>query len=85
MKNEDLVPPERIAELRSMAQGLYGTITGLTDAPYEALIVIEMLHLILWMNNRQDGFDVKLMLEDYNKSFVENFEANEALAKGKMN
>lgn len=82
---EGAVSKERVAELRSMAQGLYMTITGLTEAPYEAMIIIEMLHLMLWMNNRQPGFDLKLMLEDYNKSFTENFEANEAHAKGQMN
>jgi len=43
-----------------------------------------MLHLTIWMNNSQPGFDPKLMLEDYNRSFLENLEANEAHEKGKL-
>ena len=61
-----------------MAQGLYGTIVGLTDTPFEAVTLIEMLHLTIWLNNREPGFDPVEMLKDYNKSFLINLEANEA-------
>ncbi len=81
---EPVVTPERITELKLMARGLYGTIIGLTDTPFEAVTIVEMLHLTIWMNNSQPGFDPKLMLEDYNKSFLENLEANEAHEKGKL-
>ncbi len=84
MKEEPAISKERVAELKLMAQGLYGTIIGLTDTPFEAVTIIEMLHLTIWMNNSEPGFDPKLMLEDYNKSFLENLEANEAHEKGKL-
>ncbi len=84
MKEEPAISPERVAELKMMARGLYGTIMGLTDTPFEAVTIIEILHLTIWLNSSRPGFDPKLMLADYNKSFLENLEANEAHEKGKL-
>ena len=81
---EPAISPERVAELKLMARGLYGTIIGLTDTPFEAITIIEMLHLTIWLNNSKPGFDAKLMLADYSKSFLENLEANETHEKGKL-
>jgi len=75
---------ERIKELKQMASGLYGSIAGLTNSPYEACIIIEMLHLMLWIQNREPGFDVKLMLKNYCTSFEQNLEVNDAFEKGQM-
>ena len=72
------IDKERVDELKAMAQGLYGTIVGLTDTPFEAITLISMLHLTTWLNNKEPGFDPKEMLKDYNENFLLNLEANEA-------
>lgn len=76
--NQPAITKERVRELQVMAQGLYGTIVGLTDTPYEAITLITMLHLSMWLNNREEGFDPKEMLKDYVENFLLNLEANEA-------
>lgn len=60
-----------------MAQGLYGTIVGLSDTPFEAVTLISMLHLTMWLNNRQPDFDPREMLKDYVENFLINLEAND--------
>jgi hypothetical protein len=85
MKEAPLIPDQRLSELRSMADGLYLTITGLTDTPIEAVTIITILHLRLWINCRDSDSDTKGMLEGYAENFLENFEANEALYKKELN
>ena len=82
--DKDVISKERITELKSMSIGFYGTITGLTEDPYEALVLITMIHMLFWMNHRVPGSSTKEMLEDYSANFLENFEQNEALQKGQM-
>ena len=82
--DKDVISKERITELRSMAVGFYGTIQGLTEDPYEALVLITMIHMMFWMNHRLPGSSTKEMLDDYSANFLENFEQNEALEKGQM-
>jgi len=85
MKEAPLIPEDRLLELRAMADGLYLTVTGLTDTPLEAVTIITMLHLRLWINCRDSDSDTKGMLEGYVHNFMENFEANEALHKKELN
>jgi hypothetical protein len=85
MKEAPLIPDQRLSELRAMADGLYLTVTGLTNTPLEAVTIITMLHLQLWINCRDRDSNTKGMLLDYAENFMENFEANEALHKKEMN
>ena len=78
------ISQERIVELRSMSRGFYGTIIGLTEDPYEALVLMTMIHMTFWMNHRVPGSSTKEMLQDYSANFLENFEQNEAIDKGQM-
>ena len=82
--DKDMISLERIAELKSMSLGFYGTIQGLTEDPYEALVLITMIHMMFWMNHRIPGSSTKEMLQDYSQNFLENFEQNEAIEKGQM-
>jgi len=84
MNNADTLSQDRIKELKMMALGFHGTIVGLTENPYEAVVLVTMIHLMLWMNHREPNADTKLMLEEYVQNFLENFEQNEAHAKGQM-
>jgi len=78
------IPQERIVELRFMSKGLYSTIVGLTEDPYEAIVLMTMIHMTFWMNHRVPGSSTKEMLDDYSHNFLENFELNEAANKGQM-
>lgn len=84
-KEEELISKERVAELGAMASGLYGTIVSLTQDPYEAVTVLTMIHLLIWMNNRKDNVSTEVMLADYSKNFLENFQASEAKQNKQMN
>ena len=53
---EDPISRERMKDLHTISNGLYGTIVGLTENPYEAITVITMLHLMIWMNNRDPNY-----------------------------
>ena len=81
---QEPISKERITELKSMAVGFYGTIHGITEDPYEALILITMIHMMFWMNHRIPGSSTKEMLQDYSANFLENMEQNEAIEKGQM-
>jgi len=83
MKNE-AISQEHIAELKLIAKHLCVAIFGLTKNPYEAVVLLTMIHLMLWMEIRSPNADTKMMLEDYSKNFLENFEMNEAYEKGQM-
>ncbi len=82
--DKDVISKERITELKSMSIGFYGTIHGITEDHYEALVLITMIHMMLWMNHRTPGSSTKAMLNDYSQNFLENMEQNEAIEKGQM-
>lgn len=82
--DKEPISKERIIELKSMSIGLYGTIVGLTEDPYEAFVLVTMIHMLFWMNHRVPGASTKEMLDDYSANFLENMEQNEALQKGQM-
>ena len=81
---EEPISQERMVELKMMASGLYGTIIGLTEDPFEAVTLLTMIHLMVWMSHRKPNADTKGMLQDYSANFLVNFEQNEALEKGQM-
>ena len=81
---QEPISKERLTELKFMSIGLYDTIQGLTEDPYEALVLITMIHMMFWMNHRLPGASTKEMLQDYSTNFLMNFEQNEALEKGQM-
>ena len=82
--DEDVISKERIVELKAMATGFTGTIQGLTEDPFEAVTLLSMIHLMLWITHRAPGADTKGMLDDYSANFLENFEQNEAIEKGQV-
>jgi hypothetical protein len=84
MTTKEPISKERIVELKSMSIGFYGTIHGITEDPYEALVLITMIHMMFWMNHRIPGSSTKEMLDDYSANFLENMEQNEAIEKGRM-
>jgi len=73
----EIIPLERVQELKQMAAGYYGSICGMTENPYEAATMLVMIHLMLWLNAKQEGADTKAMLEEYCRNFMENYEMNE--------
>lgn len=82
---KEAIPPARVAELTEMSRGLYGTIIGLTVDPFEAVTLLSMIHLTLWLNCREPGFTTEMMLQDYCKNFALNCEANDAEARKELN
>jgi len=82
--DENVMSQERIAELKAMAVGFAGTIQGLTEDPFEAVTLLTMIHLMLWMTHRRPDADTKGMLQDYSTNFLENFEQSEAIEKGQV-
>ena len=81
---EDVISKERIVELKAMAVSFAGTIQGLTEDPFEAVTLLTMIHLTLWITHRRPDADTKGMLQDYSQNFLENFEQNEAIEKGQV-
>jgi len=81
---EDVISKERIVELKAMAVSFAGTIQGLTEDPFEAVTLLTMIHLMLWITHRRPDADTKGMLQDYSQNFLENFEQNEAIEKGQV-
>lgn len=79
------ISQQRMEELKLMAKGLYGTIIGLTEDPFEGVTLISMIHLTLWMNFRQAGAKTETMLEGYCKDFIVNCEANDAFHRKELN
>ena len=82
--DEDVISKERIVELKAMAVGFAETIQGLTEDPFEAVTLLTMIHLMLWITHRRPDADTKGMLQDYSQNFLENFEQNEAIEKGQV-
>ncbi len=82
--DKDAISEERIVELKAMAVGFTGTIQGLTEDPFEAVTLLTMIHLMLWITHRAPGADTRGMLQDYSQNFLENFEQNEAIEKGQL-
>lgn len=78
------VTTQRIGELLAMANGLYGTIVGLTNEPAEAASLIQMLHLRLWMNCADGAIDVDEMLRIYTAEFKDNLALNEQIEHQRM-
>jgi hypothetical protein len=74
---DEAISKSRTEELHMMAQGLYGTISGLTRNPFEMITVLTMMHLMLWLNTRAPGISTEDMLKDYCQNFTANCEANE--------
>ncbi len=82
--DEDVISKERIVELKAIAMSFGSTIQGLTEDPFEAVTLLTMIHLMLWITHRAPGADTKGMLQDYSQNFLENFEQNEAIEKGQV-
>lgn len=70
----------RTEELLEMSKGLYLTIVGLTETPSEAIAIISMVHLNLFLNHGDPEASIDGMLADYAKNFKKNWERNKARA-----
>lgn len=66
---------EQFAEINAKAEGLFGTLVGLTETPHEAAEIIAMMHLLLYMNHGDGKTNVDDMLKQYTENFKLNFEA----------
>lgn len=82
---KDHISTARMEELKAMASGLYGTIVGLTNDPFEGITLITMIHLHIWMDCRAPEYDTATMLKDYSENFAMNCEANDAKHRREMN
>jgi hypothetical protein len=67
--------PEEIADILAKANGLYGTLVGLTSTPREAAEIICMMHMLLYFNCGDASHSVDEMLSEYSANFKTNFEA----------
>lgn len=70
----------RTEELLEMSKGLYLTIVGLTESPAEAVALISMVHLHLFLNHGDPEASVDGMLADYTKNFKKNWQRNKEKA-----
>ena len=76
---------DELADLSAKASGLYQTLVGLTDSPREAATIIEMIHLLLFLNCGDGNTTCDVMLEDYCKNFRVNWELQVAHGKEGLN
>lgn len=58
------------------AKGLYMTLIGLTDTPIEAIQIIKIMHILLWINGRSSVCSTDTMLKEYAEDFKENLRIN---------
>ncbi len=63
-------------ELVQIATDAYEYIRDSTTSPRDGAQVILMLHVILWLNHRDDTTPVETMLAEYNQNFITNFKRN---------
>lgn len=77
--------PHELADILAKANGLFGTLCGLTASPREAAEIIQMLHLLLFINHGAGDTSVDDMLEHYRRSFKENYEAQVVEDRKMMN
>ena len=66
---------KQLIEIQAKAEGLFGTLVGLTETPREAAEIIAMMHLLLYMNHGDGKTNVDDMLKEYTENFKLNFEA----------
>lgn len=71
----------RTAELLEISKGMYLSLVGLTNAPAEAMSIICMMHLHLFLNHGDPDTSVDDMLKDYTKNFKKNWDANKGAAQ----
>lgn len=67
------VDPDTIAK----AKGLYLTLVGLTNSPAEAVQILGIMHMVLWMNSKSDTATVDMMLKEYVADFKYNIQFND--------
>lgn len=70
----------RDAELLEMSKGMYLSLIGLTEKPSEAVAIITMMHLHLFLNHGDPEASVDDMLADYTKNFKRNWQRNKEKA-----
>jgi hypothetical protein len=63
-------------ELAPMAQDIYDEIKSRVSSPRDAACLVLMLHVIIWLNYREESSSTEDMLADYNKDFLTNFKRN---------
>jgi hypothetical protein len=62
--------------LVAKAADLFATLKGLTSSPGEAMAIIAMLHISLWVQYADEGVTVDSMLDNYVSDFKHNLEKN---------
>lgn len=72
MKRGDPMNPDTVDK----AKGLYFTLVGLTESPAEAMQIIKVMHILLWLNGRSENSSVDTMLNDYTTDFKDNLRLN---------
>lgn len=70
----------RDAELLEMSKGMYLSLVGLTNKPSEAVAIITMMHLHLFLNHGDPEASVDDMLTDYARNFKRNWLRNKEKA-----
>lgn len=58
------------------AEDLYATLVGLTDTSQEAIQIIKIMHILLWLNGKSETASVETMLEGYCADFKDNLRLN---------
>lgn len=71
--------------MNAKAQGMYLTLTGLTETPREGAEIIMMMHMLLFLNCGDGNSTCEAMLADYTKNFKLNWDHQMAHAKDGLN
>lgn len=74
-----------LADILAKANGLFGAIQGLTSTPREAAEIIQMIHMLLFINHGAADTSVDEMLEHYHRRFKENYEVQVVEDRKMMN
>lgn len=76
---------DEIKDIMQKAIGMFGTLCGITSTPREAVEIISMMHLMLYMNYGTGDLDVDTMLEQYCVCFKKNFSEQAEMHKAQAN
>ncbi len=63
-------------ELLPIVKGIYSLLKEETESPNDGAQVILMLHVLLWLNCKDDTNSTEEMLKSYCSDFRENFDRN---------
>ncbi len=63
-------------ELLPIVKGIYSLLKEETESPNDGAQVILMLHVLLWLNCKDDTNSTEEMLKSYCSDFQKNFDRN---------